>query len=196
MLRWSGGEICFSAFPLSGMFMRTHNILLQRNYLMIQHVHYITAMWQSTPEAATVPDCSHSLYISSLPGSLSEWAKYGGSSDISALRGLLPTAVLCSMVHVHMPSHLTLGHRRYIADVIAWCRSQLLILKTYEISAFHGLLGTLKVIKNTQLTAGSLGSHGRTGSTPWLWPICCWMLRKRLIYHVPANRHGGQPTRR
>lgn len=163
MPMWRRGEFffCFSTLPLSGMFMKTHNVLLQRNYQGMQHVHYITAMWWSIAEAATVPDCSHLLYISSLPGSLSEWAKYGGSSGTSALQGLLPADALCSMMHVH----LSPGHTRRIMDVIAWCRSQLLILKTYEISAFHGLLGILKVIKNTQLTAGSLGSHGRTCST-------------------------------
>jgi len=67
-------------------------------------------------------------------------------------------------VHLHMPLHLNPGHTRHIADIIAWCRSQLLVLKTCEISAFHGLLGTLDVIKNTQLTAGSVGSCGRTCS--------------------------------
>lgn len=153
----------------------------------MQHVHYFTAMWWSIAEAATVPDCSHLLYISSLPGSLSERAKYGGSSGTSALQGRLPADALCSLMHVH----LTPGHTRHIMDVIAWCRSQLLILKTYEISAFHGLLGILEVIKNTQLTAGSLGSRGRTCST-----LVHLLLDDEQIWamhHIPAKRHGAGP---
>lgn len=57
------------------------------------------------------------------------------------------------------------AHKTY-SSYHSMVRSQLLILKTYEISAFQGLLGTLNVIKNRQLTAGSLGSRGRTCSTP------------------------------
>lgn len=190
---WRGGEfylfICFSIFHCLVCLWRHITFLSQcedllfffaKTYLVVQHAHSITAMWQSRAEAARAPGCSHSLYISSLPGFLLETAKYGDSSGI-----VHPVDV--STVHVH----LTPGSTRCVMEAIAWCKSQLLILKPYEVSALNRLLGSFVSLQNTHLTAGSLGSHGRTHSAPWLCHICCWMMSKCVPCTTSQERGMG-----
>lgn len=45
--------------------------------------------------------------------------------------------------------------------------------------------------KNTQVAVGSLGSHGRTHSAPWLWHICCWMTSKCILCTTSQERGMG-----
>ena len=51
-----------------------------------------------------------------------------------------PSTVLCSVMHVCTPSHLSPEHTRHVVDVF-----MLLVLKTYEISAFEVLARTVNV---------------------------------------------------
>lgn len=92
--------------------------------------------------------------------------------------------------------YVTTEHTRFIMEARAWCKPQLLILKTHDISALNRLLGTLILWKNTHVTVGSLGSHGRTHRTPWLSHLLLEDEQMGPVHYTPGKRTGSLPTGR